>query len=354
MWTGACGIRVVFMQEMTGVQRVVVVGHAGVLGMELLAVRDMFELASQLQVQAGFDAAYRVEVASLDGAPVDLGRGLSLGGVVGLGADTDPIGTLAVIGGLAAPDVAVTNPELVAAIRCAAERAERVVSICTGAFFLAAAGLLDGRSATTHWREAGRLAAEYPAVRVEPDANYVRDGHVWTSAGVTAAHDLALALVEHDLGPERALDLARLAVVYLRRPGGQSQFSVQFAAPQARKRPIREVQEYMVANPGADLSLTTLAARANLSPRHFARLFRSEVGMSPGGYVERVRLEAARHSIESTDQPFATVAADTGFGTAENLRRVFHAALGVGPADYRSRFSLYPFRLSDQHDPVPA
>jgi transcriptional regulator GlxA family with amidase domain len=319
--------------------RVVVVGHPGVLGMELLAVRDMFDIASHLCVQAGETAAYRVEVASADGAPLDLGRGLMLGGVAALDADTGPIGTLAVIGGPVAPDVAATDATLVTAIRTAADRAERVLSTCSGAFLIAAAGLLDGRRATTHWDCAARLAAEHPAVIVEPDAIYLRDGDVWTSAGVTAAHDLVLALVEHDLEPERALQLARMLVVYLRRPGGQTQFSVQLAAAPVRRQPIREVQQYVLANPGADLSVGTLADRANLSLRHFARLFRAEVGLSPGGYVERVRLEAARRSVECTDHPLAAVAADTGFGTAENLRRVFVSALGVGPADYRRRFS---------------
>ncbi|HZZ45450.1 MAG TPA: helix-turn-helix domain-containing protein [Pseudonocardia sp.] len=335
--------------------RVLVVGHAGMLGMELLAVRDMFEIASQLQVQAGHPVAYRVEVASLDGAPLELGGGLSLDGAVPLRGDSERIGTLAVVGGFAAPDVAEADDELVAAIRSAADRAERVVSICTGAFFLAGAGLLDGRRATTHWGVADRLANAYPAVTVEPDAIYLRDGRIWTSAGVTAAHDLVLALVEHDLGAQRALELARMVVIYLRRPGGQSQFSVHLAAPAARRQPIREAQQYMLDNPGADLSLAALAARVNLSPRHFARLFSAEVGMSPGHYVERVRLEAARRSVESTDHPLAAIAAATGFGTAENLRRVFVAALGVGPAEYRRRFNPYQQPgLDEHHEPAHA
>jgi transcriptional regulator GlxA family with amidase domain len=319
--------------------RVVVVGHPGVLGMELLGVRDMFEIASFLHVQSGEPAAYRVDVASLDGAPTDLGRGLTLGGTLALSSDREPIGTLAVIGGQFAADVAAADTALVAAVREAAGRADRVVSTCSGAFLLAAAGLLDGRRATTHWDCARQLAERHPAVTVEPDAIYLRDGDVWTSAGVTAAHDLVLALVEHDLGPDRALQLARYIVVPLRRPGGQTQFSVALASPPVRREPIREVQRYVLANPGADLSLGALAARAHLSTRHFARLFRAEVGMSPGCYVDRVRLEAARRGVECTDHPLAAVAADTGLGTAENLRRVFVTALGVGPADYRRRFS---------------
>jgi transcriptional regulator GlxA family with amidase domain len=340
------------MSKVAKPQRVLVVGHVGMLSMELLAARETFELAAELHVRAGHPEPYRVEVASLDGTPLDLGRGLSLGGVVALRDDVRPIDTLLVVGGLATPDVAARDAELVAAIRDAAGRADRVVSVCTGAFLLAAAGLLDGRRATTHWGLAGRLASEYPAVTVEPDAIYLRDGHIWTSAGVTATHDLVLALIEHDLGAERALQLARMLVVYLRRPGGQSQFSVHLAVPPARRQPIREAQQYMLAHPGADLSVPALANLVNLSPRHFARLFRAEVGMSPGRYAERVRLDAARREVETTDRTLATVAAETGFGTAENLRRVFVTALGVSPGDYRRRFSAHPDPVEEHREPA--
>lgn len=342
-------------------RKVLVVGHAGVLGMELLAVRDMFEAASLLSVFDGgwptdeglaalsesvangpttTEPPYEVVVCSLDGGPLDIGGGLSIGGVTALREHTGAIDTLAVIGGLVAPDVATTDVGLVEAIRELSGRSRRVVSTCSGAFLLAAAGVLDGRRATTHWYCGERLRAEHPLIDVDTDAIYVRDGDVWTSAGVTAAHDLVLALIEDDLGPQAALAVARQIVVYLRRPGGQTQFSVQLAAPPARRRPIREVQDYVLGNPGADLSLAALAARVHLSPRHFARLFGTEVGMSPGAYVERVRLEAARRTVECTDLPLATVAADTGFGTGENLRRVFVSELGVSPADYRRRFGL--------------
>jgi transcriptional regulator GlxA family with amidase domain len=324
---------------------VVVVGHPGVLGMELMAVRDLFEIAAYLAVQSAAAAPdlpppYEVSVASLDGSPLDLGRGLSLAGTVPLAGHTGPIDTLVVIGGLVAADVAATDADFVAAVRAAAGRSRRVVSTCSGVFFLAAAGLLDGRRATTHWIETSRLAERHPEVEVDADAIYVRDGKVYTSAGVTACHDLVLALIEEDLGSDVALAAARLAVIVLRRAGGQTQYSVQLAAPPARREPIREIQEYVTANPGADLSLPALAARLHLSPRHFARLFRAETGMSPGAYVDRVRLEAARRRVEESDIPLAAVAADTGFGTRENLRRVFVAELGVCPAEYRRRFSL--------------
>jgi transcriptional regulator GlxA family with amidase domain len=332
---------------------VLVIGHHGVLGMELLAVRDMFEAATLLaglDDRPGAEPAYDVKVCSLDGEPLDLGGGLTLGGVAALRGNTGEVDTLAVIGGLVAPDVAAgTDPAdaaLVAAIREVAGRSRRVVSTCSGAFLLGAAGVLDGCRATTHWMAGERLRDDYPDVDVDTDAIYVRDHRdgreVWTSAGVTAAHDLVLALIEEDLGPELALSVARHMVICLRRAGGQTQFSVQLAAPPARRRPIRDVQDHVLANPGADLSLATLAARVHLSPRHFARLFRAEVGMSPGAYVERVRLEAARRAVEFTDRPMAAVASDTGFGTGENLRRVFVTELGVSPAEYRRRFGLRP------------
>ncbi len=317
------------------------VGHDGVLGMELLSVRDMFEAASFIAAQGGAPPQYDVRVCSLDGAPLDLGGGLRLDGVTALTGYAGPVDTVAVIGGLVAPDVAATDAALVDAIRAVAGRARRVVSTCSGAFLLAAAGLLDGRRATTHWFCAERLGEEYPAVDVDADAIYIREGQVWTSAGVTAAHDLVLALIEEDIGPETALAVARTMVIQLRRAGGQTQFSVQLAAPPARRQPIREIQDHVLANPSADLCLAALAARVHLSPRHFARLFRAEVGMTPGAYVERVRLEAARRSVECTDHPLAAVAADTGFGTGENLRRVFVAELGVSPAEYRRRFGLH-------------
>lgn len=324
--------------DSAGGHRVVVLGYAGALGVELLAVRDLFDLASDLQVDASGAPAYRVEVASVDGSPIDLGRGLTLTGVLALGADTEPVDTFVVVGGLAAPDVAARDPDLVAVVAATARRSARVVSVCTGAFLLAAAGLLDGRRATTHWGAARRLAEDHPTVSVEPDAIYLRDGEVWTSAGVSAAIDLVLALVEEDLGADRAVEVARLAVVFLRRSGGQSQFSVHLDLPQARRRPVRDVQRHVLAHPGADLSLAALADQVNLSPRHLARLFRAEVGVSLGHYVDRVRLEAARRAVETSDRPLATVAAETGLGTAENLRRVFVATLGVAPTDYRRRF----------------
>jgi transcriptional regulator GlxA family with amidase domain len=210
--------------------------------------------------------------------------------------------------------------------------------VCTGAFVLAAAGLLDGRRATTHWASAGELAERYPAVEVDPEPIFLHDGHVWTSAGVTAGMDLALALVEEDLDREAALTIARHLVLFLRRPGNQSQFSATLAAQQPAREPLRDVQRYALEHVAENLSVEALATRAHMSPRNFARAFAAEAGITPGRYVERVRLEAARRALEDTDQPIATVAATCGFGTAETMRRTFLRALGVAPAEYRRRY----------------
>jgi transcriptional regulator GlxA family with amidase domain len=230
------------------------------------------------------------------------------------------------------------DPELVAWLRDHAPQAERLVSVCTGAFLLAEAGLLAGRRVTTHWAYCGTLAARYPDLNVDPDPIFVRDGHVATSAGVTAGIDLALALVEHDLGREAALDIARHLVVFLRRPGNQAQFSAQLAGQMASREPLRDVQRWIAEHPAADLSVEALASQASLSPRQFARAFAAEVGMPPGRYVDQVRLEAARRRLEDTADGVEQTARSCGYGTPEAMRRAFVRALGVSPGEYRRRF----------------
>jgi transcriptional regulator GlxA family with amidase domain len=210
--------------------------------------------------------------------------------------------------------------------------------VCTGAFLLAAAGLLDGRRATTHWAWCGALANRYPAVQVEPDPIFVRDGDVITSAGVTAGMDLALSLVEENIGRDVALEAARWLVLFLKRPGGQAQFSSQLASQLADREPLRELQAWVADNLDGDLSVPALARRACMSERNFARAFRRETGMTPAAYVEVVRVERARIALESGDSPVELVARQVGFGTVETMRRAFRRRLGVPPADYRSRF----------------
>jgi transcriptional regulator GlxA family with amidase domain len=254
-----------------------------------------------------------------------------------LPAAAAPIDTLVVPGG-SGHRSAREDTELVRWIASAAGRARRTASVCTGAFLLARAGLLDGRRATTHWSFADRLAREHPRVEVDPDPIFVRDGAIWTSAGVTAGMDLALALVEEDLDRDAALEIARHLVLFLRRPGNQSQFSAALAAQTAQREPLREVQREVVENVASDHTVEAMAARANMSPRHFARAFRAETGITPGRYVESVRLEAARRHLEDTDEPIASVSLACGYGTSETMRRAFLRALAVGPAEYRRRF----------------
>jgi transcriptional regulator GlxA family with amidase domain len=278
--------------------------------------------------------SYRLRTASLDGAAVRTSSGLTVVPDQALAASATPH-TLLVPGGRGTRDPA---PDVVAWLREHGPRAERLVSVCTGAILLAEAGLLDGRRATTHWAYCDKLARDHPSVEVDPDPIYVRDGHVATSAGVTAGIDLALALVEEDLGREVALGIARHLVVFLRRPGNQAQFSAQLAAQTARREPLREVQQWITEHPGGDLSVETLAARARLSPRHFARAFQAETGMTPGRYVDRVRLEHARRLLEDTSDGVEEISRACGYGTPEAMRRAFVKALGTAPAEYRRRF----------------
>jgi transcriptional regulator GlxA family with amidase domain len=248
-----------------------------------------------------------------------------------------PIDTLIVAGGTGTRR-AEEDERLIAWLGEAAKRSRRVASVCTGAFLLAKAGLLDGRRATTHWASCAELAERYPAVTVEPDPIFVRDGKVATSAGVTAGMDLALALVEEDVGREVALEAARWLVLFLKRPGGQAQFSAQLAAQTADRAPLRELQAWMPDHLTEDLSVPALARRAQMSERNFARAFRRETGMTPAAYVEAARVESARIALEAGDLPVEAVARQVGFGTVETMRRAFRRRVGVSPVDYRSRF----------------
>ncbi|WP_399119775.1 GlxA family transcriptional regulator [Streptomyces sp. KM273126] len=231
---------------------------------------------------------------------------------------------------------------IAATARPAKNRDMRTVLVCTGAILLAEAGLLDGRRATTHWAYCDKLARDHPETEVDPDPIYVRDGNVATSAGVTSGIDLALALVEEDLGRDTALSIARHLVVFLRRPGNQAQFSAQLAAQTARREPLREVQQWITEHPGDDLTVDSLAARARLSPRHFARAFQAETGMTPGRYVDRVRLEHARRLLEDTADGVEEISRSCGYGTPEAMRRAFLRTLGAAPAEYRRRFRPAP------------
>jgi transcriptional regulator GlxA family with amidase domain len=247
------------------------------------------------------------------------------------------IDTLIVAGGHGTSD-ALRDEELLSFVSWASGKARRVVSICTGAMILAELGLLDDRRATTHWWWAPILAKRYPKVRLEPDSIYVRDGHVWTSAGVTSGMDLALALVEEDFGHDVALQVARYNVMYMMRPGGQAQFSASLIAQQSDDPVISRVLAHVRDNPGGDLGVEALSALACMSERSFARRFKECVGMTPASYVEVSRLQAARVALEQSDALIDRVALDCGFGNAERMRRVFQRHLGISAGEYRDRF----------------
>ncbi len=253
------------------------------------------------------------------------------------GADVD---TLVVVGGRGTRRaIAAPGDGHAAWVAAAARRARRTTSVCTGAFMLAQAGVLDGRRATTHWQSCEQLAARYPAVTVDPEPIFVHDGPVWTSAGVTAGIDLALALLEADLGAAMARAVARQLVVFVQRPGGQRQFSAQLAAQRPTLEPLRRLQSFIAEHPDADLSVPALAERAGMSERHFARVFRAQTGSSPAAHVEAVRVETARRLLETTPDGLDRIARAAGFGTMATMHRAFRRTVSVTPGEYRARFS---------------
>ena len=243
-----------------------------------------------------------------------------------------------IVTGIDEPDDARRDPHLLRWLARMAPGVRRIVGLCTGTFVLAEAGLLDGRRATTHWMDCDELARRFPGITVERDPIYVRDGAVWTSAGSTAGLDLVLALVEDDMGRRLALQVAQRMVIFLKRPGGQAQFSAMLSTQMAAREPLRDLQAWIAEHPEGPLSVEALAQRVSMSPRNFFRVFVREVGMTPGRFVERVRVEAARRLLEDTTRATADIAAVCGFGTTETMRVAFRRTLGVSPAAYRRRF----------------
>ena len=320
------------------------VTYPGVQLLDVVGPLEVFAAASEAVGVHGAEATARgYEITVVGSAPgtVRASSGLTIGVDRAYEDLPDEIDTLIVAGGHGTAR-AFREPRILEAVRAGAARARRTCSVCTGAFVLAAAGLLDGRRATTHWGSADDLARRFPEVDVDPDPIFVRDGDVWTSAGVTAGMDLALALVEDDLGRDLALEVSRRMVFFLKRPGGQSQFSAQLAGQAADRDPLRELQAWVVEHPAEDHAVERLAARVSMSPRNFSRVFAKQVGLSPGRFVERVRVEAARRRLEESPGSVDAVASDVGFGTAETMRRAFLRQIGVGPSAYRERFNSAP------------
>ncbi|MGH8081367.1 MAG: GlxA family transcriptional regulator [Lysobacter sp.] len=302
---------------------------------QLLDVSGPLDVFAQANAETGRDA-YDLRVVACEAGPIRSSSGVRLLPDLIAGGAVERFDTLLIAG---APHAARTRPadQVLDWIRASAAKSRRYGSVCTGAFALAAAGLLDGRRVTTHWAQAETLARMYPETAVEADALFVRDGKLRTAAGVTAGLDLALALVEEDLGRELAMQVASQLVMFFKRPGGQLQFSRHGQAHPAGRAALQEVQRWVAAHPALAHSVDALAERAGLSARHFARLFLAEVGITPAAWVELARINAARELLESGEAAPKQVAARCGFANPDTLRRAFVRHVGVTPAEYRRR-----------------
>lgn len=315
-----------------------VVTYEGAQTLDVVGPIEVFAAATRYlrERQPDRSPAYSVEILADRAGPVRMGSGIGLVAERSYRSVRGGIDTLIVSGGSAR--TASADETLLRWLRRMEPKVHRLASVCTGAFILAAAGLLNGRRATTHWLSAGALRRDYPDITVEPDAIFVREGHIYTSAGVTSGMDLALALVEEDFGRDVALMVARLLVLFLKRPGGQSQFSSQLAVQMLPSGPLKALPEWILEHLGEDLSVERLASQVAMSPRNFARVFLKETGATPAKFVERSRIERARRVLEDSTVSIETVAVLCGFGSAERMRRTFQRHLGVVPQEYRRRF----------------
>lgn len=323
---------------MGGVGRSTSAPHVvAVMAFDQVQLLDVTGPAEVFTTANAYGAHYDVRIVSVTGEDVRTSSGVRVG--VDGGAESLPerVGTL-VVPGCVPWQRAIADRVLIGLTTALAERSRRIASVCAGAFVLAETGVLDGRRAATHWELTGELAAAYPKVEVQADPVFVRDGDIATSAGVTAGIDLSLALVEEDHGSDLARSVARHLVVFMARPGGQSQFSVRMAPREAQHPAVRQAMNVIAADPRADCSPDGIARHVGLSSRHLTRLFRNEVGMTPGQYLESVRLEAAQALLEAGNDSIDVVAEESGFGSAETMRRVFQLTLGVAPTTYRARF----------------
>ncbi|MFF9869907.1 GlxA family transcriptional regulator [Streptomyces sp. NPDC013953] len=318
---------------------VVIVAFPGVELLDVTGPAEVFSVASRVAGQER--PGYRVHIATPAGGEVVTSSGVRLMSDLTLAEVDGRTDTLLVSGAITGDGdevQAVVDETVSTWLRRGGHEARRVGSICAGAHLLAAAGLLTGLRATTHWLTAGQLAADHPEVGVDPDPIFVRSGRVWTCAGVTAGMDMALAMVAEDHGHAIALATARMMVMYVKRSGGQSQFSVPLSVRPGPDDPMEALCRWIGEHPREDLSAEALAARVNLSPRHFSRLFTKRTGATPASYVETARLEAARRLLEESDLGLPEVAAASGLGSVKTLHRSFQRRLATTPAEYRRRF----------------
>jgi len=305
---------------------------------QLLDVAGPTDVFTEAARQLGDPRAYQVQLVAARKGTLRSSSGMRLAVDASFATHRGPIDTLLVAGSPEIADMA-SDARLQEWLRRRARTVRRYGSVCTGAFVLAAAGLLDGKRVATHWNAAARLSAACPAARIDPDAIHVQDGNLFTSAGVTAGMDLALAMVEEDHGRELALRVARELVMFLKRPGGQSQFSAHLAAQMAERSSVREVQDHVLANLKDDLSVPALAARAGMSERTFARVFRNETGTTPADFVEKARIDAARRLAEDSSLPAKRLADAVGYANVEGFRRAFSRRVGASLLEYRKRFT---------------
>jgi len=307
---------------------------------------QLLDLAGPVEVFANANdldggGAYRILIATPDGGRVRTTSGVEVGADIAMADAPESFDTLVAVGGRGTRQL-ISDEAFLAGLRDLAGRARRITSVCSGSFLLAAAGLLDGYQATTHWGSCDLLSENWPEVEVLPDQIYVHDRDRWTSAGITAGIDLSLALVEADHGPELAHQVAAWLVVFARRPGGQAQFSAQLQAQAARTPAIAEIQRWLPDHLDEELTVERLAERAAMSPRTFARSFRAETGTTPAAHVEELRVEAARRLLETTDQTVGAIARHVGFRHAETLHRAFARRVGTTPDRYRQHFARTP------------
>jgi transcriptional regulator GlxA family with amidase domain len=324
-------------------RRIAMVGFADAQMLDICGPLEVFSRASRVMTDEGRRGAdvYQVELLAHRAGPVRMSSGIELVAARSFKGVRGGLDTLMVAGGRGV-DAALKDRELIDWLRRMAPRVRRLASVCTGTFLLAEAGLLDGKCVTTHWGSCDKLAARYPRIRVDPDPIFVRQGRLYTAAGVTAGMDLALALVAEDHGTALSRAVARELVLFLQRPGGQSQFSTQLRIQSSDRAPIAELQSWMADHLSDDLSVVALARQAAMSPRNFARAFAESVGMTPARFVQRTRLEAARRRLEESEEGVKAIAAECGFGSAESMRRAFLRIIRVAPSAYRSRFSETP------------
>jgi transcriptional regulator GlxA family with amidase domain len=323
------------------VKTIVFLGFPGSQILDITGPYQVFVRAAEIYVRSHRErkSPYKVILASTTRSKIIATNcGLSLTASDTLRSLRGPIHTLLIAGGTGVEKASHDTP-LIAWLRKVSPQTQRLGSICTGAFLLASAGLLDGKRAATHWKWAQELACRFKNITVDPEPIYVRDGKIYTTAGVLAGMDLALALVQEDLGAPIALEVARELVMYLRRAGGQSQFSTALALQASDRKQIEELRCWATDHLSFDLRVVNLANRVGMSPRNFARVFAKEAGITPARFVERIRVESARRRLQESQDDLEKIAHDSGLGSVQALRRSFIRILHVAPSEYRRRFS---------------